>query len=469
MEYKDFEFHVKSTLQGQEIQLSEKQLEALLPTSKPSVSWKWILLISGILALASATFVWFSFMNNASKSTAQQTFSSDFAHSNENSSQRNDQTKSSFVSDAADTNHKVTAHDSEDAYINETKDITKSVVTQAKTHTKDHSQAVVSLHAHSASNHQYSLATLEPAAIANNHVAAAVEKNVTASQLNNEVQHSSVFLSNMSPLEGLDFRPITPQISRGISTKKVQCADFFVGRKVAFSIIPEVGIFYPFKRLEQNTSEPTQLLALRKEDETSLEGLFAALYGRMTFRRSGFYVQAGVSYARHVEKMSLSYDYIDRDTTRGIISTTVSSNGDTITNIYGDIIKETHVSGKKIVHHSFSLIDIPIVVGYERPFGDWMIGADLGVNVNVSMKANGNILSSATDFLPINTDPFSYNKNVGLQFRGTLHAGRDISEKSRLYLGIRGTYLPNSYSTDANPVAQSYSFGGTYLGLIYRL
>ena len=70
-------------------------------------------------------------------------------------------------------------------------------------------------------------------------------------------------------------------------TKKVECADFFVGKKIGFSIIPEIGVFYPFKTLKQYI-RPNDILSLRQENEKSLEGLSAALYGRMFFRRKTY-------------------------------------------------------------------------------------------------------------------------------------------------------------------------------------
>ncbi|MEZ4910515.1 MAG: hypothetical protein R2774_06605 [Saprospiraceae bacterium] len=468
MEYKDFEFHLKSSLQGEEIQLTDRQLAALLPASKTDYTWKWIILISGIIALATALF-WLANKDNNTKSTASYINKSASTvhntHSNNNDANIKTKVDSKVV---MSNNDNVFENTLENTDTNATtSSISNLSKTSIKSITPEHNETLTS--AIEIDKHLSSIPNIS-SSINNTTVKLDAFTGSTASEKMGALQQDLVLpVSQLTTLEGLDMKKVNSGQKMFQFTKKVQCADFFVGRKVAFAIIPEIGIFYPFKSLENNASEPTLILPLREENETSLEGLFAALYGRMTFRRSGFYIQAGVSYARHVEKMSLSYDFIEKDTTRGIISTTISTNGDTITNIYGDIIKETHLSGNKIVHHSFSLIDIPIVVGYEKPFGDWIIGADLGVNVNVNMKANGKILSSATDFQPTDTNPYNFNKNVGLQLRGTLHAGRNISEKSRVYLGIRGTYLPNTYSDDSNPITQSYRFGGAYLGLIYRL
>lgn len=448
MEYKDFEFHMASSLQKDELSLSEKQLEALFPHKKNNKNKLWIFLAFGLAAF---------FIFGAILMT----------------------TKGKHVKTIAQTptsTHQLSSNQFNDPDFNNNNDILKISQNTASTIpanplTNNQKKALISNNNNNNNNNLLSQAeaiqTSSTSFQGESEVITAPDMSIESNT--NITENRNLLLDQTSMLAVLDPYPILSKQNHGIKTKKIKCADFFVGRRLTFSIIPEIGIFYPFKKLGQNTGEPTQLLPLRKDNERALEGIFGAIYGRMTFHKSGFYVQTGVAYARQSEKMSLSYDYIQRDTSRVIISTTISSNGDTITNIYGDIIEETHFKGQKNVHYNFSLVDIPLIVGYERPYGNWIIGADVGINLNLSLSTGGRILSTPIAFQAINSQPYTFNKSIGVYLRGSLHIGKEISENVRLYLALRGSYIPNSYSTDNNPIFQRYSFGGGYLGMIYKL
>lgn len=119
---------------------------------------------------------------------------------------------------------------------------------------------------------------------------------------------------------------------------------------------------------------------LRKNNETSLEGLQAAIYGRVAHRNSGIYFQSGIYLSRQSERMNLEYNYTKLDTVQGIISITKSSTNDTLTVIYGDIVREINVNGQSIAHHIFQTFDIPLAIGYERAIGakDFNFGIEGG-------------------------------------------------------------------------------------------
>ena len=76
-----------------------------------------------------------------------------------------------------------------------------------------------------------------------------------------------------------------------------------------------------------------------------------------------------------------------------------------------------------------SLIDIPIILGYEKPMNGWIVGGDIGVNFNVSLKAKGRILRNDTDFQDINTNPFTFRSRLGLSYGRGIHISRQLTEK----------------------------------------
>ena len=252
-----------------------------------------------------------------------------------------------------------------------------------------------------------------------------------------------------------------------IKTDKVECPTFSNRHKWSFELIPEIGYFRPLKTFENTSGEENNIFNLRKEKEKTLEGLQAALYIQLRKQKSPFYLRTGLSYARLTEKMQLDYSYTKLDTTRGIISVTVSQTGDTVTTIVGNIITESRLSGKKVAHHSFSLYDIPVAVGYEKKMGQWSLGIEGGVMLNLSMSSAGSTLVSDTSFLAVDMPGNQFRTNIGLSYFGGLTIGRDFHRLGRFYLAARARFIPTSFTTDQNRFRQSYHFVGLHLGYVY--
>ena len=252
-----------------------------------------------------------------------------------------------------------------------------------------------------------------------------------------------------------------------IKSKNVYCPTFSKKGKYFFEVIPEIGYFRPIKKLEQVGNEPDNIFALRNTNETTLEGLNAGLYLRMGKEKLPFFFQVGASISRMTEKMPLDYSYTRRDTTRGIISITQSQTGDTLTVIFGDIVQETKISGKKTNHHHFTLIDLPISAGYEKRFGQWAAGIEAGVVLNMSLRANGQILASDTSFTAIDVPVQAYRNKLGMSYFGGLYLSKDFYNAGRFFVSLRGRYIPGTFSTEQNRIKQSYHFLGLNLGYVY--
>ncbi|MBK8701272.1 MAG: hypothetical protein IPN29_17710 [Saprospiraceae bacterium] len=249
-------------------------------------------------------------------------------------------------------------------------------------------------------------------------------------------------------------------------SREIECPTFRKRSSWSFTVIPEVGYFRPLKTLAQNSSEPSDVFALREKDEKSLEGIQAALYLKINKSSSPWGLKSGIQMTRLTERMNLSYSYIRRDTTQGIISVTVSQTGDTITTIYGDIISETRVTGTNKAHYSLSTIDIPLAVSYEKNFGGILFGADAGVYFNIALRSGGKILSSANGFADAKGSN-AFRSSLGLSYFGSLFVKKPLGNIGSVYLAARGRYLPGSFTNSSYPISQSYHMIGLHLGYEY--
>jgi hypothetical protein len=257
-----------------------------------------------------------------------------------------------------------------------------------------------------------------------------------------------------------------------IPGRKVECPDFtIVKKKILFSIIPELGAYYPIKSLINNRNiEESPTYVPRRDHEASLEGLAGALYLRASSSKYPMFVQSGLSYHRHTESMRLKYDYVVKDTSQGIISITVSQTGDTVTTIWGDIIRDKRIFGEKTVHHRFSLVDIPVGFGYYKNIKSFKVGLDAGAIFNISMKSSGKLFAGDTTFAAIDAlPPNTFKKSIGVQYYAGIFVSRPIARRCEFYLNARMRFIPSPFTNQIATVQQKYRFAGLYAGLVFNL
>ena len=244
----------------------------------------------------------------------------------------------------------------------------------------------------------------------------------------------------------------------------IECPTFSNKGKMRFSLIPEVGLAYPSKSLTFD-GEPTTTQALRMQEEQSLEAISAALYAKVGHSKWPFYIKTGLHLSRIAERLPLTYNYTEQDTTQGIISLTVSPTGDTVTAIYGDIITERMIMGNTTRHYYLTQWDIPLALGWERTMGSWTVGVEGGVHINVSNRISGNILQDPNTFRPVmNTD---VKRSLGLGYFGGIHVGYPVGPFGNIYMAARVRHVP----TVANPqtaTQQSYMLYGLHAGYEFR-
>ncbi|HMR88573.1 MAG TPA: hypothetical protein PKD51_10480 [Saprospiraceae bacterium] len=447
MEYNKFERQIANTLRQDEVGLDINALiDGIHGNKKKDRKWMllWFFVIgsifiaSGLMYMSSGQLQSKSIVNVKENSKSVPTKESNQSESeiieiqniNTNINPENKQFTSS-LDNQADYNTKGLA---------KTKSLYKKVISQSLTQTKTLALNQISKEA-------------------------LVEKQTTSFDVQASESNNTRNINNISLLSNLSANVLFDRPK--VVTDKVVCPTFSSRHKWYIELIPEIGYFRPLKTLENTTGEQNSVFDLRNKNEKTLEGIQAALYLQLRKQKSPLYLKAGLSYARLTEKMQLDYSYTKLDTSRGIISVTVSQTGDTVTTIIGDIVTEKTLSGKKVAHHSFSLYDIPIAIGYEKKMGPWSFGIEGGVMLNLSMQASGSTLFSDTSFVSVDASPNQYRTNVGLSYFGGLNVGRDFHRIGRIYLAARARFIPATFTTDAQRFRQSYNFAGLHLGYVY--
>lgn len=247
-----------------------------------------------------------------------------------------------------------------------------------------------------------------------------------------------------------------------------ECPSFSYRIPWNISLLAEVGVMKPMKELEGSNARMDSVLAFRQMNENSKEAIQLGLHAKISKGKNPLYFRAGIAYTRIAEQMSEEYDYIEQDTTRGVISITESMDGDTITRIYGDIISETRYTGRTVKHYFLHLWDLPVAVGYELPIGgSYYVGGEVGAQINFRTSGTGFVFRDVNDYADL-SEVTTKETKVGMSYFGGLHFGKHLSKRSSIQLSARFRYYPSTFSTVDPDIKQRYNLAGLHAGYVFR-
>ncbi len=268
--------------------------------------------------------------------------------------------------------------------------------------------------------------------------------------------------SKINAIENLSFK--LDQEAPQFIMNRVVCPDFKERRRFFdVEVLAELGYFYPNKSFGEakNAVDEKRLL-----EEDSKEGIHAGIYAKFIGRKIPLYLQTGLSVDYLTERMYLSYNYIQRDTSQGIISITESENGDTLTVIKGDIVTETEVSGFKKKHYRLRSLDIPVVLGYQWSFNRFTVGLEGGVLLNLQMRSTGSLLTDELTFESLENGQ-QFKSNIGMSYLGGISVGFHLAPRHKIYANAKFRMIPDEVNAAPVLLSQKYDFIGANIGYGY--
>ncbi|MDZ4681736.1 MAG: hypothetical protein SGI94_14940 [Saprospiraceae bacterium] len=299
-------------------------------------------------------------------------------------------------------------------------------------------------------------------------VIAQQENSQTNGASSSAVVEQTPAITPLSPLAWLELKSllttdeIPPLLQVGTTKPRKKAA------KTDLLLRPNFEIGYAFKTLEGRSyldSVPNNnLLQARRESEAALEYLHANLL--LGGHHSGWYALTGLGYTRITERFSFATDRTERDSVEGITEIYINAQGDS-SFTQGLVERTRHISYRKRTYSSYTLLDVPLIAGYEWEKDRWSFGAEAGVFLNISMKAKGDALDFNNDFTRLeHTDWFK--PSIGISYYGSLRIGYAIDEKTRISLGPTFRYVPDIADPDTNDFKQNYGLLGLNLGIARR-
>lgn len=185
----------------------------------------------------------------------------------------------------------------------------------------------------------------------------------------------------------------------------------------------------------------------------------------------GLYAGLGLEYQKTVEKLEYqqtviqrvtvwseeAYFYIDESGNQVFVADSVTTQS-----VYERSVK----SGKE-----HTIINLPLILGYNIHANDWNIGVFGGANINLSHKFEGKIINESNAFVALNEDNYEtvYKRKLGASFFAGLHLGHNIGSSMELYLNPTVRIYPNSWMQDDYSLSAKYRLAGLRLGLRYKM
>ena len=224
---------------------------------------------------------------------------------------------------------------------------------------------------------------------------------------------------------------------------------------------------YAIRRLSTKTPNDSQQKEYRNWRNETEQRFWAGSAGlRLSVvGNNGIAYRLGLNYSQINEKL----DY-----------TNESEERITIVNIYDDygniIDTDTTIESgmQRIMHHNkFSMIDIPIILGYEVEAEKFALTFNAGAYVNLVFQKEGQLLSPELQLIDFNStfadDDSVFKKQLDISWYSSIGFNYRLSNRLQWIIEPQIRYYPASFTTNEFPMKQNYFNFGLSTGLRMRL
>ncbi|MFT5913313.1 MAG: opacity protein-like surface antigen [Paraglaciecola sp.] len=210
------------------------------------------------------------------------------------------------------------------------------------------------------------------------------------------------------------------------------------------------------------TNELTQL---RKKTEQNLETIQLGLQFNWQHKKTGLELTSGINYTQINEKFEYKVNEVTVDSIVGIEAFYRNVNGDTIA-IMGMIPETTTANIHKRHFNKYRMIDIPILLGYRKRLGDFSIGAQAGVFVNLKLQTSGRFFNNETQTIDIDKADI-FKTKVGLSYYLGATVDYHLTENWSVSAAPFVRHLPSNFAKASYGLEQKYTLYGLNVGLRY--
>lgn len=222
-----------------------------------------------------------------------------------------------------------------------------------------------------------------------------------------------------------------------------------------FSLAANGGISFTKRELSLRDSVSTDLLNIRERTEKQLETSHFGLQFN-TRHRSGLEFTTGLQYTRIVELFNYNEKITRTDSIIGVAYYAINPNNDTIP-VMDLIPRTTHTTILKKYYNRYTMLDIPVLVGFYKEKYGWVYGVQTGIFANISLKATGRVLHNDIEDEAISS---RFKSRVGISYYIGLGGGYKFGNNLEINVSPYLRYFPGDFAKDSYPISQKYTLVG---------
>lgn len=222
------------------------------------------------------------------------------------------------------------------------------------------------------------------------------------------------------------------------------------------------GIELPLREFQPRNAEADAYARLREKTEFP-SSAFSSSLRFSAISDQGIALRTGLQYAQINERFS----YYNENEQRTIITDIYDSAGHLIRT------DTVWVAGAEYkADNRYKMINVPLILGYERDFGRLTFAMNAGISLNLWMDASGQYLSPNDLQQPVSfgsassaTEKNTYQTNIGLGWYGSLGIIYEIKHRWQLMAEPAFRIHPKSLTRGNYPLDQRYFVAGLNLGI----
>ncbi|MFK8006507.1 MAG: hypothetical protein AB8H03_09055 [Saprospiraceae bacterium] len=245
----------------------------------------------------------------------------------------------------------------------------------------------------------------------------------------------------------------------------------FEEKENKFSIGIYGGANFTKRNLTAKNDNANTLLQNRKNYETPLETSQVGVnfsYKILNKEKYNLEITSGLQLTSIVEQYKNYSSTISEKDVEGVEFLSYGL-GTTPIEIMGFVTETTTTEIQKEIYNTYRMIDIPILISYNRSCGEkWQVGIQGGIFANLSLKTEGIIPD--VELLDIdleNNDLNIFKSNVGLSYHLGLNFKRRLSQNWELSFSPAIRYFRNDFANDNYGLSQKYILFGGNIGVNY--
>jgi len=258
------------------------------------------------------------------------------------------------------------------------------------------------------------------------------------------------------PLPPVD---LTGGFRRGALPVKPECVDFGPG-KFRFFVDAGFSADLPLRNLEAKGDYASEYVASRNATETARFSYSGGL--RVSLLTPwGLALRTGINYSQINERFDFTY--------RGEETVTITTIYDAEGNIIGTDTLRSGGEQRVVSNNRLRMLDIPLLLGYEKRLGRWNLGANAGTYINLLFAAEGEFLSPEMEPVPFSSGQAeslpAFRNRIGLGLYGSIQVGYLLNPKLQLLFEPHFKYFPQPATIDQYEAEQRIANLGLFLGL----